>query len=442
MGLEGTHHPFVAQCFGGGQQGLKLAGVMGIVIIDLRAMIFALVFKAAACADKLTQTLFHGLAGDMQHVGCGCGGKGVFHVMHTGDLQTHVGIGVAVYQHIKFAHSVDPAQPGGGHVPALQPEGESRTVKPGNGLHGVFVLGVVHHPARLRDEVGKGAEGALHGRQVGKVVQMVGIHIQDDRHRGEEGEEGVAILAGFQNNGVPFANPVSHPQHGQRAADHHRGVGLGGHEDVGTHGGGGGLAVGAGNAQGVGVVTHNGAPCLRPLEHGDAGGPGGGNFGIVVVDGGGADHALGALYTFRLMSDDHMDAHRAQASHRAAFLHIRAGDGQPGAAEHFGQRGHGYAADAHQMGTAAGTQIFVDVVSGHSNGTSFDPEFRRMGCAGHRNYSICRGKRQGEGRLKKALYQGAVWRGRVFVHSHQFYPEMAGRNLLDRWDTSCILFSV
>ena len=43
-----------------------------------------------------------------------------------------------------------------------------------------------------------------------------------------------------------------------------------GHEDVGGHGGCGGFAVGTGDADGVFILLHDGAPGFRTLKNGDA----------------------------------------------------------------------------------------------------------------------------------------------------------------------------
>ena len=201
----------------------------------------------------------------------------------------------------------------------------------------------------------------LHVLQILEKVQVVRVHIQNHRHSGEKGEEGVAVLTGLQNDGVPLPHPVSRPQSGKGPPDHHRGVPLGGQENLGAHGGGGGLSVGPCHTQGVLVVAHDGAPGLRPLKDRDAGGAGGGNFRVVVVDSGGADDAPRPLDTLAPVADDHGDSQGAQMLHRLAVVHIRTSDCHPRSVEHLGQGGHGHAADAHQMGVGAGPDISMDV---------------------------------------------------------------------------------
>ena len=106
--------------------------------------------------------------------------------------------------------------------------------------------------------------------QILEEIQMVGLYIQNHRHSGIKAEEAVAVFAGFQNNGVAVAHPVARVEQRQCAADHHGGVLLRRHKNVGAHGGGGGFAVGAGDAQGVwGSCASMAAPGLGPLIDGE-----------------------------------------------------------------------------------------------------------------------------------------------------------------------------
>lgn len=50
VGLEGADDPLIAHGAGGGQQGMELTGMVGVVVVDLRPMICPLVLHAAACA--------------------------------------------------------------------------------------------------------------------------------------------------------------------------------------------------------------------------------------------------------------------------------------------------------------------------------------------------------------------------------------------------------
>ena len=153
-------------------------------------------------------------------------------------------------------------------------------------------------------------------------------------------------------------------QQGQCAADHHGGVGLRRHEDVGGHGGGGGLSVGAGDAHGVLILPHDGAPGLRALIHGDAAGDGAGDLGVVIVDGGGTDHQIAVFQILGVVTDGHRYAGFAQVLHGGALVHVRALYRKAHAGQHLRQRTHGHAADTRQMHALARLHILHNIHSG------------------------------------------------------------------------------
>ena len=128
-----------------------------------------------------------------------------------------------------------------------------------------------------------------------------------------------------------MADPITGTQQGQIAADHDSGVGVSGHGDVGAHGGGGGLAVGAGDADGVAIVHHDGAPSLCPFKDRDTGGVSGLDLRVVVVDGGGADDQISTLDVFREVADGHVEPLFQQVFYVGALVGIRAGDDQTAA---------------------------------------------------------------------------------------------------------------
>ena len=249
-------------------------------------------------------------------------------------------------------------------IPVVQAEGQNVLLAL-QGRHGVLVLAVGQHGAALGHQVGKGPEGVFHVVQVFEEVQMVGFNVQDDGDGGIEGQEGVAILAGLQNNGLALAHPVAGAQNGQGAANHHGGVDAGGHGNVGTHGGRGRFAVGAGDAQGVFIPPHDRSPSLGPLEDGDARSVGSGDLRVAVVDGSSADDQVLSCHAFGQVANGHGDAQGTQMLHGRAFFHIGAGDDEALPLEHFSQGGHGHTTDAHQMRPLAGHDIVMDSINSH-----------------------------------------------------------------------------
>ena len=276
-------------------------------------------------------------------------------------LQLCMGIDFSMDHNVEGGQTVRPRDVFGAAVGlrAVEAEPEQRALQTVQRRMRAGVIVVGHHIAGfLRHQLRKGAERMLDVSQILEKVQMVGFHIQNDGDGGIKAEKTVAVFAGFQNDGVPMSHPVAGVQQGQRAADHDGGILLSRHEDVGTHGGGGGFAVSAGDAQGVLVPPHQRAPCLRPLIDGDAAGDSAGNFRVSIVNGGGADHKIAVPQIFGVVADGHRDALGPQMLHGVAVGHVGTLHQQAFPCQHLRQRTHGHAADAHQMGALAGNQKF------------------------------------------------------------------------------------
>ena len=151
MGLEGHHQPLIAKLAGHGQKGVKLVGVVGVVIVDLGTVILPLVLKAAARAGKVGQTGFHGAAGQTQHIGGGGGGQSVADVVLATHLQFHMGVDLAVDHNVKAGETVGPgdvlrAAVGLGIVEA---EPEQRAVQTIQSCSGAGVIIVGNHMTGL-----------------------------------------------------------------------------------------------------------------------------------------------------------------------------------------------------------------------------------------------------------------------------------------------------
>ncbi|CAN3977049.1 Competence protein ComM, partial [Dysosmobacter welbionis] len=361
VGLEGHHQPFIPHFLGGGEQGVELVGVMGVVIVDLRPMIGTLVLESAAGAGEGGQARLHRMARQAQCPGRrGCR-QGVENIVVAVDVELYAGVFLAADHHVEYRPAVHLRQIGGGAVGGMvQAEGEDGMLQPGHRLHGAGVVRVDDDGPRRGHQLRKPAEGVLDVGQILEEVQVVLLHVQNHCHGGEEAEEAVAVLTGLQDDGVPLAHPVAGVEQGQGAADHHRGIRLRRHEDVGAHGGGGGFAVGTGHAQRVGIPLHDGTPGLGPLVHGDTPGHGTGDLRVAVVDGSGADHQIAVPQVFGVVADGHGDAQGPEVADRVALRHVGALDMEAHAPQHLRQGAHGHAADAHQMGPLAGDDIVAD----------------------------------------------------------------------------------
>ena len=355
MGLEHQDAALIVQPFHRVQQSLQLAGMVGIIVIHIGAVVFALELEAAAGAVEACQAVLHRVGPHAQADGGGSGGQGVLHVVQPGHMEGHIGEQFPLEHNVKVGVGtqklnilrIDIRLP-------AQAEGHDLAGDIPDGGHSAGIVQVGHHIAVLRGAQGKLPEGVLHILQVFEEIQMVGLHIQDHRHGGVEGQEGIVILTGLHNDGVAVAHPMPGVQQGQGAADHDGGVLIRGHHDVGAHGGGGGFAVGAGNAQGVAVVLGDGAPGLGPLKDRDAQRMGPDDLRVIVMDGGSAHHELnfpGDI--FRLVADGHRDALLRQAHDVLVPVHVRAADCNAHAPKHVRQGGHGNTADADQVASSA-----------------------------------------------------------------------------------------
>ena len=139
---------------------------------------------------------------------------------------------------------------------------------------------------------------------------------------------------------------------------------------MGGHRGGGGFPVGAGDAQGIFIAPHDGAPSLRPLIDGDAAGNSAGDLGVGVADGGGADDHIASADVVGAVTDGDGDAHGAEMLYRSALHHIRALHLHAHALQDLGEGAHGHAADAGEVDASAGLHIVHDILRRMFHGCS------------------------------------------------------------------------
>ena len=352
VGLEGQDHPLVAHGPHRIDRGVELTGMVSIIVIHIRAVELSLELHPAVRAGEGGKALGHRLSGDPQTPGRGGRRQSVEHIVLTGHLQIQMAVVRTVADHIEMMIVLRDI-----HRPDLVIfcQTEADVLHALQGLHGVLVITVGDDAVggQLRELM----EGILDVLQILEIVQVICLDVQDHRQRGAEIQEGVAVFTALHDDGITVAHPVTGVEQGQITADHDGGVPLGGHEDVGHHRGGSGLAMGAGDADGVLIRLHDHAPCLCPLKDRDTGGTGGLDLRIVVVGGGGTDDALRPLDILGTVTDLHMDAMGDQLIGRNRGIHIRTGNGQPHALKHQPQRPHGNAADTDQMHPASGLDV-------------------------------------------------------------------------------------
>ena len=329
-GLEYRPHPLKVQFLGGGEGGTQLGGVVGIVIGDGRTGVgLAQHLKAAARPGKGRKPGGSLLRGGAQlHGACG-GGHGIQDVMVAGDLQVQLGQRLAAEHQGKAA--VQPAQVadiGGVVVVGLLPaEGQEAPLLPCRRCHGpagLFIAAVIQDGMRLFGKFGIAFHGVFHGVEIFHVV-VIDIEHQGDI--GVGGKEGILEFAGLVHKALRCpAAPV--PAYGpQLAADDGGGVQPRHIQDLHDHGGGGGFAVGAANAQRLAVPAGNSAQHFGTLPQRQAAFPRSDQFGVGFHNGGGIEDEIGAPDIFGALPHRHLDAHLAFQFDDVAFVIIAAGDG-------------------------------------------------------------------------------------------------------------------
>ena len=159
----------------------------------------------------------------------------------------------------------------------------------GEDLGQVRVVGAGDDPGPHRQPLQIRRKHFLYVGQVPVVVQMLPVQVGDDGDFGGQDGEGAVGLVGLGHENLAPAQDGVGPHPVPHRAHHHRGVEISGPEHRRGHGGGGGLAVHAGDRH-LGLALHAPGQHLPPAQHGKPPGPGRGKLGVVLFDRSGMDH--------------------------------------------------------------------------------------------------------------------------------------------------------
>ncbi len=195
-------------------------------------------------------------------------------------------------------------------------------------------------------------EGLLDGGQVAVVVEVVGLHVGDDRDLGVELGEGAVALVGLDDEqvaptphrtGADLVDVAAHDERRrQPRLDQHQG----------QHRRRGGLAVGARDRERA-AHAGDGGQHLGPAQHRDAALAGGGDLGVALRDGRRHRHHVGPLDVGRLVADRHRDALGPEAVEARRRLHVGPRHAVAHRGEHRRDGAHAGPADADRRGRAA-----------------------------------------------------------------------------------------
>jgi hypothetical protein len=201
---------------------------------------------------------------------------------------------------------------------------------------------------QFAEEGGEGVQYFVHGAG---VVHVVIFDVGDDGDFGVEAEKGAVAFVGFGDEPFAAAEFGVAVEVVDVAADDDGGVEAGFFEHEGDHGGGGGLAVGAGNGDAAPLV-HEGGDHFGTVVYGQALRLGGGDFGVAAGDGGGYDDGFGALDVGGVVADDYFGAELPESPYGVGFGDVGAADGVAFGEQDFGDGAHAGAAYADEVDAA------------------------------------------------------------------------------------------
>ncbi len=226
--------------------------------------------------------------------------------------------------------------------------------QPPGQLPGALVVGADDEGAAGHDPSGERLEGLVdlvHGGVVGVVVEF---DVEDDRDLGGVLVEAAVALVGLGDEDLALAVQGVGTGRVEVAADRVRGPAAQLGERDGEHGGGGRLAVRAGDGDRAQPV-HQPGERVRTVDDRDAALGRAGELRVVGADRGGDDDAAGVVgEVLGGVAEVHGDAERAQRVRRRRVLGVAAGDLRAALGEDLGDARHSGAADADEVRSVHG----------------------------------------------------------------------------------------
>jgi hypothetical protein len=184
-------------------------------------------------------------------------------------------------------------------------------------------------------------------------VHVVGVDVGDDRHHRQQVQERGVGLVGLDHDVFARPQPGVGPGAVEPPADDEGRVQFGGGQHAGDQAGGGGLAVGAGNRDAFfhahQLGQHDGA-----RHHRQQLGVGGHHLGVVGLDRGGGDDAVGPVDVRGVVPDVDARAQLLQAAGGGAVAQVAARNGVALVEQHLGNAAHAGTTDADEMDVTDG----------------------------------------------------------------------------------------
>ncbi len=321
-----SNEALVTQLPGGGQGSPQLGGMVRIIVHHHGAVALAVDLKAAACALEACgsgSALLHrqaDKAADSAHGQC------VVDVVTARHSQTDVAGDLAPLLEVELKEAGLVLLHIDGLIIAVvvDAEGADTAVEGIHNVHGVLVVGVGED--HELGHQGKALEGKLQLTHAAVVIQMVVVDVQHHRQVGGQFQEGLGELASLDDDIIALACLAVAADEGQLAADDRRGVTACQLQRRSDHGGGSGLAVGAGNADALLVQAAHVAQQNAALHRSDAVGSCRIQLHVILGNGRRIDHQICTDDIIRIVSQRDLDTHLTLGADDAAVQHIAARD--------------------------------------------------------------------------------------------------------------------
>lgn len=184
-----------------------------------------------------------------------------------------------------------------------QAEGEPPHGQRGEQAHDALVVAVSDGGAVGGQEGEELAEGLFNMVDVAVEIEVVGVNVEHDGHRGAQVEEAGVELARLGHKHAAPSDVRAAADKVQRASNMDGGVHAALHEHLGEHGGGGGLSVRAAHADGGVKPLHQLAQQRRPLNGRQAQALQLHALGVVGQNGHGVNHQIRAVHVFGMVAD-------------------------------------------------------------------------------------------------------------------------------------------
>ena len=185
MRLEHNDRALVAERFNGVKQRLELARMVGVIVVNIRAVVLALELKPAVRTGESGKTVANG-RGTAPETNRRRGSRErILHIVDTGNTEAYMREHLFAVYNVKLRLRAVLHDIGGVNIcPLVQAEREDIAAKRRESVHGVFVLGVRNDVSVFRHERGELPERRFHILEILEEIEMVRLDVQDDRHGG------------------------------------------------------------------------------------------------------------------------------------------------------------------------------------------------------------------------------------------------------------------